>query len=141
MYKMADTIIRNSIFQDITHFGIRIVIGAIFIAHSLGKFEPDFVEFLGKMGLPPEMQIPIALAELIPGILLIVGVLTRISSSLLSIVILGAIFLAKGATSFSGRGGVEFETLILAGCLSMIVLGPGRISISNILKKIPRFLQ
>mgnify|MGYP002814068157 FL=1 len=138
---MTPILIRNSIFQDITHFGIRIVIGAIFIAHSLGKFEPDFVGFLGKMGLPPEMQIPIALAELIPGILLIIGSLTRISCSLLSIVILGAIFLAKGATSFSGRGGVEFEILILAVCLSMIVLGPGRISLSYILKKVPRFLQ
>ncbi|MBM2818763.1 MAG: DoxX family protein [Nitrosarchaeum sp.] len=93
------------------------------------------------MGLPLEMQIPIALAELIPGVLLIIGGLTRISSSLLSVVILGAIFVAKGAASFSGRGGVEFETLILAGCLSIIVLGPGRISISHILKKIPRFLQ
>jgi putative oxidoreductase len=138
---MADAIIRNSIFQDITQFGIRIVIGVIFISHSLGKFQPDFAGFLGQMGLPLEMQIPIALAELIPGVLLIVGGLTRISSSLLSIVILGAIFVAKGAASFSGRGGVEFETLILAGCLSIIVLGPGRISISHILKKIPRFLQ
>jgi putative oxidoreductase len=138
---MADTIIRNSIFQDITQFGIRIVIGAIFISHSLGKFQPDFAGFLGQMGLPLEMQIPIALAELIPGVLLIIGGLTRISSSLLSVVILGAIFVAKGAASFSGRGGVEFETLILAGCLSIIVLGPGRISISHILKKIPRFLQ
>ena len=141
MYRMADTIIRNSIFQDITHFGIRIVIGAIFIAHSLGKFESDFVVFLGKMGLPPEMQIPIALTELISGILLIIGGVTRISSSLLSIVMLGAIFLAKGATSFSGRGGVEFEILILAVCLSIIVLGPGRISLSYILKNVPRFLQ
>lgn len=138
---MADTIIRNSIFQDITQFGIRIVIGSIFISHSLGKFQPDFAGFLGQMGMPLEMQIPIALAELIPGVLLIIGGLTRISSSLLSIVILGAIFVAKGAASFSGRGGVEFEILILVGCLSIIVLGPGRISICYILKKIPRFLQ
>jgi len=141
MSVVVDCIIRNSIFQDITHFGIRIVLGCIFIAHSLGKFEPDFAGFLGQLGIPQEMQFPIALAEFVPGILMIIGGLTRISASLLSIVILGAIFLAKGATSFSGRGGVELETLILAGCLSMIVLGPGRISISYVLKKIPRFLQ
>ncbi|NOJ32991.1 MAG: DoxX family protein [Candidatus Nitrosocosmicus sp.] len=138
---MAEAIIRNSIFQDITHFGIRITIGAIFIAHSLGKFESSFAENLPNMGLPAEMQIPIALAELVPGILLIIGGLTRISASLLSIVMLGAIFVAKGAQSFAGRGGVEFETLILAGCLLIIVIGPGRMSISYILKKIPRILQ
>lgn len=138
---MAEATIRNSIFHDITHFGIRITIGAIFIAHSLGKFEPGFAENLPNMGLPAEMQIPIALAELVPGILLIIGGLTRISASLLSIVMLGAIFVAKGAQSFAGRGGVEFEILILSGCLLLIVIGPGRISISHILKKVPRVLQ
>jgi len=138
---MAEMMIRNSIFTDITNFGIRIVIGAIFIAHSLGKFQPGFVESLSNMGIPPEMQIPIALAELVPGILLIVGVLTRISSSLLSIVMLGAIFIAKGAQNFSGRGGVEFEVLILAVCLLIIVLGPGRISISYVIRKIPKVLK
>lgn len=138
---MAEAIIHNSIFQDITYFGIRIVIGAIFIAHSLGKFEPSFAENLSNMGLPSEMQVLIALAELVPGILLILGGLTRISASILSIVMLGAIFVAKGAQSFSGRGGMEFETLILAGCLLIVVLGSGRISISHILRKVPRILQ
>jgi len=93
------------------------------------------------MGLPVEMQIPIALAELIPGILLIVGGLTRISASLLSIVMLGAIFLVKGAQSFSGDMGVQYDILLLMGCLSIIALGPGRISVSYILKKIPRIIQ
>jgi putative oxidoreductase len=63
------------------------------------------------------------------------------SASLLSKVMLGAIFVANGAQNFSGRRGVEFETLILAGCLLIIVIGPGRISISHILKKVPRILQ
>ena len=72
---MAETLIRQSILHDIFHFGVRIVIGSIFIAHSLGKFEPGFVGFVAKQGLPPEMQIPIAIAEFVPGILLIIGVL------------------------------------------------------------------
>jgi putative oxidoreductase len=138
---MADAIIRQFIIHDITHFGLRLVLGAIFISHSLGKFDSGFLEFLGQLGLPPEMQYPIALAEFIPGILLIVGILSRISASLLSIVMLGAIFVVKGAQSFSGRGGVELETLLVACCLVVIVIGPGRISLSNALRKIPRILQ
>jgi len=47
--------------------------------------------------LPVEMQIPIALAELILGILLIIGVLSRLSASLLSIIMPGAIIHVKGA--------------------------------------------
>lgn len=87
------------------------------------------------------MQIPIALAEFVPGVLLIIGGLTRISASLLSIVMLGAIFMVKGAQSLTGKGGVELDLLLLAGCLVIIVIGPGRISVSYILKKVPRFLQ
>ena len=87
------------------------------------------------------MQIPIALAEMIPGILLIMGVLTRISSSLLSIVMLGAIFYVKGATNLTGEKVFELDLILLAASLVIIVAGPGRISISHIVKKIPRFLQ
>jgi putative oxidoreductase len=87
------------------------------------------------------MQIPIALAEFVPGILLIIGGLTRISASLLSIVMLGAIFVVKGAQNLTGQGGVELDLLLLASLLVIIVIGPGRISVSHALKKVPRFLQ
>jgi putative oxidoreductase len=138
---MTETIIKQSIFHDAAHFGVRITIGLIFIMHSLSKFEPGFLGFLEKLGLPPEMQFPIALAEFVPGILLIIGGLTRISAVVLSIVMLGAIFVVKGAQNLTGDGGVELDVLLLAGCLVIIVIGPGRISVSYILKKVPRFLQ
>jgi putative oxidoreductase len=136
-----DAVIRQSKFHDITHFGIRVAIGAIFIAHGSGKFNPGFVGFLSNLGIPAEMQIPIALAEFVPGILLIIGVLTRISSALLSIVMLGAIFLVKQAASLTGERGFEIDLLLLAGNLAIIAVGPGRVSLSHVLKKVPRFLQ
>lgn len=138
---MVETIIRQSVFHDVAHFGVRVTIGMIFIMHSLGKFGSGFAENLLNMGLPAEMQFPIALAEFVPGVLLIIGGLTRISASLLSIVMLGAIFMVKGAQSLTGKGGVELELLLLASLLVIIVIGSGRISISHALKKIPRFLQ
>lgn len=138
---MAETVIRQSIFHDITHFGVRITVGMIFIMHSLGKFEPGFLGFLERLGLPPEMQFPLALAEFIPGVLLIIGGLTRISASVLAMVMLGAIFVVKEAKSLTGQGGVELDLLLLASSLVIIVIGPGRISVSYILKKVPRFLQ
>lgn len=134
-------ILRQSILHDITHFGVRITIGLIFIMHSLGKFESGFLDFLSQQGLPPEMQFPIALAEFIPGVLLILGVLTRISAALLSVIMLGAIFVVKGTQSFIGKGGTEFEILLLACCLVIIVLGPRKISLYNVLKNVPGFLR
>ena len=138
---MAEADIKQSILHDITHFGVRLSVGVIFIVHSIGKFEPGFADFISSKGMPPEMQIPIALAELIPGILLIIGVLSRISASLLAVIMIGAIFVIKGATSLTGQGGVEFDVILLAACLVIIVIGPGRISLSYIIKKIPRAIQ
>jgi len=138
---MADAQIRDNKLHDITHFGIRAAIGVIFLVHGTGKFNPGFVGFLTNIGFPPEMQIPIALAESVSGILLLVGVLTRISSSILSIIMLGAIFYVKQAASLTGERGFEIDLILLAGCLVTIVAGPGRVSISHIAKKIPRFLQ
>ena len=80
--------------HDAAQMGMRTAIGVIFIVHGFGKFgNPGFGGWISSMGIPAEMQIPIALAEFIPGILLVIGVLTRISASLISIVMLGAIFL------------------------------------------------
>jgi len=138
----TEAILKGNVLHDIAFMGLRTAIGVIFIVHGIGKFDPSFVGFLtGPLGFPPEMQIPIALAEMIPGILLIMGVLTRISSSLLSIVMLGAIFYVNGATNLTGEKAFELDLILLAASLVIIVAGPGRISISHIVKKIPRFLQ
>ena len=139
---MAEAKFSENRLLDIAFWGLRAAVGVIFIAHGTGKFGEGFVGFLtGPLGLPPEMQIPLALAETVPGILLIIGVLTRISASLLSIIMLGAIFYVKEASNLTGQGGYELDLVLLAACLTIIVAGPGRISISHIAKKIPRFLQ
>ena len=138
---MADAKISESKLHDITHFGIRAALGVIFIAHSLGKFDPGFQGFLTNIGIPTEMQLLLALAEFVPGILLLIGVLTRISASILSMVMLGAIFHVKHAEKLTGQGGYEIDLILLASCLATIAAGPGRVSISHIAKRIPRFLQ
>ncbi len=133
--------IKGKILNDVVFLGLRSTIGVIFIVHGMGKFNPGFSNFLSSVGIPPEMQIPIALAELIPGILLIIGVLSRLSSALLSIVMLGAIFHIKGAQSLTGEGGVEIDLILLASSLVIMVAGPGRVSLSQIIKKLPRCLH
>ena len=128
--------------HDAAQMGMRVAVGVIFIVHGFGKFgNPGFGGWISSMGIPAEMQIPIALAEFIPGILLLLGILTRISASLISIVMLGAIFLVKGASSLTGEHGYELDLILLASCLVVIVAGPGRVSLSYALKKVPRILQ
>ncbi|MGI9566810.1 MAG: DoxX family protein [Nitrosopumilus sp.] len=138
---MTTSEIKEKVLNDVVFMGLRSAIGVIFIVHGISKFNPGFANFLPNMGLPPEMQIPIALAELIPGILLIVGVLSRLSASMLSIIMLGAIFHVKGAQSLTGDGGVELDLILLASSLVIVIAGPGRISISQAIKKLPRCLH
>ncbi len=138
-----EAILRETKWQDITHWGIRAALGAIFIIHSLKKFDPSWQDWLvNSAGLPAEMQIPIALAELIGGTLLILGVLTRITGVVFSILLLGAIFHIRWENGFFvSQGGWEWDLIMLAAMLSIIAAGPGRVSISHLVKKIPRYLQ
>ena len=134
--------LKGNVLHDITHWGISASIGAIFIVHSLKKFDPSWQEWLMSIGIPPEMQLPIALAEFIGGILLIVGVLTRVTGSIFAVILLGAIFHIRWENGFFvSQGGWEGDLVMLAAVLAIIVAGPGRISISHLVKKIPRFLQ
>lgn len=136
-----DASIRTGKLHDIVHFGVRFAVGVIFIAHGVGKFDPGFAGFLAQLGIPAEMQVLIALAETVPGIMLIFGVLSRIASSILALIMVNAIFYVKKAGSLTGQGGYEIDLILLAANLTIIVLGPGRISISHVAKRIPRFLQ
>jgi len=139
---LATSEISKKSLVDIAFMGLRSSIGVIFIVAGMSKLNnPGFAGFLENIGLPPEMRVLIGLAELVPGILLIIGVLSRISGSLLSIIMLGAIFLVKEAQSLTGDNGYRIDLMLLAGCLVIIAAGPGRVSLSHIIKKLPRFLH
>ena len=138
----TDAILKGNVLHDITQWGLRASIGAIFIVHSLKKFDPSWQEWLISIGIPPEMQLPIALAELIGGILLVVGVLTRVTGSIFAVILLGAIFHIRWDNGFFvSKGGWEWDLVMLTVVLAIIAAGPGRISISHLVRKIPRFLQ
>jgi putative oxidoreductase len=115
---------------------IRIMAGITFLAHGLPKLEDvaGTQGFVGSIGLPPELALPIGLLEIIGGIFLIVGVLTRITAVLLIIDMIGAIVLVKLPDGFVD--GYELELLLTAIYVSLLLTGPGRISIEyDVLKR------
>jgi len=139
---MTTSEIKEKKINNVVFLGLRLTVGVIFIIHGYSKFGNDgFVSWISSMGIPGELSLIIALAEVIPGILLIIGVLNRISASIISIIMLGAIFHVKGAQSITGDKGIEFELILLAVSLVIIIMGPGRISLVQIIKKIPRWLH
>jgi len=54
---------------------------------------------------------------------------------------LGVIFYVYKASQLLSPNGAELPLILLAASLVVITIGPGRISISHLVKKIPRFLQ
>jgi putative oxidoreductase len=105
---------------------LRVALGAIFVAHGLPKLtSPDqFVGFFAQIGIPAPafMTIVAGLVEAIGGLLLVAGYGTRIAALLLACTMLVAIITAKRAAGFVG--GWEFEILLLAGALSLVLSGP-----------------
>jgi putative oxidoreductase len=119
-------------------FPIRLVAGIAFIFHGLPKFGNlgGTQGFFGNAGIPPEMAIIVALLEVLGGIALILGVLTRITSILFIIEMIGATIMVKASTGFLTNGGYELDLLLMSIAISLLISGPGRLSIErDILKR------
>ena len=115
---------------------LRIIAGIGFMIHGIPKLLdiPGTQNSFANMGLPPELAIIIGLLEFIGGLAILLGILTRIAAVLLAIDMIGAILLVKLSKGFIG--GFELDLLYLAIMISLILTGPGSISIEkNILKR------
>ncbi len=125
-------------------FVVRILVGLIMTAHGLQKLTlmgpANFGEqVLGGLGvpLPTLMGYVVTFVELVGGILLIVGFLSRLAALLLTIDLVVAILLVKanvGLLSPPGGGvGAELELALIAGLMVVLLAGPGRVSIDHVL--------
>ena len=119
---------------------LRLALGIMFIAHGLqmafglfgGSGIKAFSGMLSGLGFVPAMFWAYigAYTVLIGGLLIIVGVQTRLAAILLLIFILTAgirVHLGKGF--FLSNGGFEYTFIIAAICLALILLGPGKFNI------------
>lgn len=115
---------------------IRILVGAVLIAHGLPKFYDmrGTQGFFGNLGLPGELAIAIAILEVIGGLAIIIGILTRITAGLVVLEMIGITLHVKISKGFVG--GYELDLLIMAICVTLFVTGPGRISLEyDVLKR------
>ena len=112
---------------------LRVVLGITFLLHgwqkvaewTLAGTQASFAE----MGVPlAEIAAPaVAVAELVGGLLLIVGLATRVVAALLALVMLGALVLVHlPAGFFAADGGIELVLLLAAACLLFVLAGAGR---------------
>lgn len=121
---------------------LRGAVGFIFILHGLmkvfGVFGGPGIEGFSAMlqslgfGFAPLWAWVAALAELIGGACLILGLFVRISAALIGIVMIVAIAAVHWPHGFFlANNGFEYPFLILCVCISLILAGGGRLSLNN----------
>ncbi len=115
---------------------LRAVIGIIFMAHGYQKLFGGIestTQFFAAYGIPFAgfFAVLVGAVEFFGGIALLAGFLTRYAAALLSIVMIVAILkvkLSKGLIN-----GYELDLALLAGAVSLMLSGPGKLSIETML--------
>ncbi|MFZ2509896.1 MAG: DoxX family protein [Gordonia sp. (in: high G+C Gram-positive bacteria)] len=136
---------------------LRIVVGLIFVFHGLQKLTTwgwvngmgvdGFAGFLANnaagqdagLGFNSSAVHTLSLAggvtETVAGILLILGLLTPIAGAgalgVMIVAITYLVTLAGGFSFFAGAGGFEFEYLLAAAVIAIILCGPGAYSVDR----------
>jgi uncharacterized membrane protein YphA (DoxX/SURF4 family) len=78
------------------------------------------------------VQLAVAWGELLCGIAMLLGLLTRVAAVGLIVIMIGAIYTVTGAQGFSGAGGgYEYNLAILAMCVVLIIKGSGPLSLDG----------
>ena len=120
---------------------LRLAIGAIFVAHGAQKLFGIWggggidgtTAFFTQLGLSPAqpLAILVGVVEFAGGLLLIGGVLTLFAALALTIDMLVAVWKVHLAGGFFLPAGFEFNLALIAALVSLMLTGPGALSIDG----------
>lgn len=125
---------------------LRIVLGAVFIAHGaqkvLGMWGGPGLSKFASGDAPYSWMQPgwlwlgaAAFAELVGGVLVLAGLLTRVGALLILPVMLVAIFGVHWGSFFMSNRGIEYALSLLAMALALLITGGGRASFDEALMR------
>jgi putative oxidoreductase len=133
--------VRN--YSTLQQYGIailRIIVGIIFIMHGSQKLftygYQGVVGSMGQMGIPaPEVAAVLIMAtEFIGGILLLLGLFTRLAAIPIAFAMLVAIVQVHLKNGFfAGGGGYEFPLTLAVAAIALVLTGSGAWAIDNVL--------
>ncbi|MGF9914086.1 DoxX family protein [Paenibacillus ehimensis] len=118
---------------------IRFVLGISFLIHGVVKFQSGIGNIAGwfeSIGLPGFAAYVVAIIEVAGGIALILGLGTRIVSSLFALIMIGAIVTAKWAGGFLGSpqmAGYELDLAFFVMALALAIAGSSLLALDGLL--------
>lgn len=124
--------------HDLALAALRVAIGGIFAAHGAQKLFVYGVEGVsgafGGMGIPlPGITGPLTgVVELLAGLALVLGLMTRLAGLGLAVIMLGAIAFVHLGAGFWAPNGVEFPLALLAGAAALALAGAGGYSLDAV---------
>lgn len=113
---------------------LRLSLGVMFIAHALLKLVvftlPGTVGFFQSLGLPGVLAYVTFAAELVGGVLLVLGVRTRVVAAALIPILLGATWAhaGNGWLFSAANGGWEYPLFLTAAAAVQALLGDGALA-------------
>jgi putative oxidoreductase len=122
---------------DVALFLLRAVVGAVFFAHGAQKVLGWFggyglqgtVGAMTKGGMPVIVPYLVSFGELLAGLGLIFGVLTRIAAAGMFVEMLGAVLIVHAKNGFfADKHGFEFPLTLCIASLAILIQGPGAYS-------------
>ncbi|PWD49916.1 hypothetical protein C8046_03690 [Serinibacter arcticus] len=120
----------------------RLALAVVMIAHGAQKVFTFTLEgtaaSFADMGVPAASVAGPALAifELVGGIVLLLGLGTRIIAALNVVAMLGALVIVHlSAGFFAGDGGYEFVLVLAAVSLTLVLTGPGAFSLDAVIAR------
>ncbi|MFC6671960.1 DoxX family protein [Marinobacterium aestuariivivens] len=130
--------------QHWSGLALRLPLGLIFAAHGAQKLFGWFGgyglegtgQWMASIGLEPGflMALLAGSAEFFGGLFLLAGLLTRPTALVLAVTMLVAIFSVHFANGlFMSNNGYEFGLALLAGSLSLLISGAGRLSLDRLI--------
>jgi putative oxidoreductase len=130
--------------NDVALLMLRGILAVVFMYHGSqklfgwfgGKGLADTATGMESIGIPLPIvgTILAASAEFFGGIVLLLGVGTRIAAVPMAFTMLVAI-VAVHNKSFSGRGGMEFALTLCVMLVALILTGPGRLTVARLIPR------